>query len=711
MTYNLETAKSSSNKFYMMRIEGVRALSYDNCEMLGAYSGYEVLRCFVPTALPKSLKRYNSATSFDSFTRVYTKTFPINPSVPSDGADTYYFDDLTGELIFYSSNLGSLTCFEFNLFFTEDIYLRAKSDVTSGDEVFWSPRILGSPSFGYSQENIISGLLSISNSSVNLKNNDKYFNKFLSESFGYNNREVKIWECINSTENSEVAFTGTIKQVTLNDSECSFSFNDVLDRLDVEVYGENPSPLILRNLGYTVQDQKGEIPVTYLYCKISPYKLKRLNVGLQNTVEVLDPENMLEAKCVSYNASKTTSTNRTWHCLFGPDTVATKTFSVTSTSGVLFIGDVEYQIIDFTAPVGKSGVDFFAKGDTVQIGSYYCQIHEVGSSSIRIWPKNTLLTSGMTMTRLKVPAVIVSAGGLDYYCRAGRDFTCQIGSAGDLQIVFVNNFEATVGVATLDPDTMRVSFRCWYDDFNDIASEQLKRILGMANLPVASSFYPTTNGAENYDPEICLTIPEIGSQSWPDAKSLIQQVLTSSFMFLYFDRNGELRAKSFLQPIDQDIEDIVNESGFNPFEEINQENSNDYSVSFDFYDTYGGVRSENKAHPNVDDGIFINNRTVGYSVMNSTNKVFVHNNILSYRDSADLSFIYTLIQDLICTRKAKYSMKVHSVHFPMYLGDDVKLSRPIILGESSSALIRLISIAKRQNDADESYLDLKRIPI
>lgn len=734
MSFNDQIKKPASDKFYMVRIQGGKIFSNLNAThlastfdpVLGAY--YQVYEAYIQKHLTiKSFKCNVNRNNPDSdFTKVDSWTaIKVGGSAPY--YQTFSYDPETGYIKFATPLLSNTSqiqddetlILEYYLFFTSYVGRRAPMDMESGEEVYWAPRLPKDFSVGLNQSNSLNGQLSVSTSDISLKNEDLFFHDFFGVHDSFNNREFKVWRCIDDVSNKQFEFSGVIRGANLDDRSCSFDLKDILAVLDLTHYAGFTSYKYYSDMAdavdYLIRGDDQSRPVYRLLGKTGPYEVFYYNTQQALQVRLLDPSKMIPGTCVSYDpTTKTTSTNRKWSCGFGPSDANNKT--LTCTSALTRIIDTYHDSV-LQCSSNPEGV--LAVGDTFKLGTQYGIVIGTTSNSIYTWPENALFAAG-TITRVKCPAVVVvNSDGTKFYPKGIQDYTCAIGPKGDLQITFVNNFEAGYsGMGTLDPDTCEVYVRYWNDDYDSKSSSIVKSVLQDSGLTCADSFAPDQSPAWP-DPQLSFTIPFIGDGSFPTAAEVIEACLKSALAFIYLDNSGEFRYKSFLDGIQADSADIENQSGQDPDDGISQSNSSSFAVVFDLYDQYVGTRFDLTHAPqstswNAYFGSYsFSGPGAAQERLYNTNKMAVIETVIDPHNNQGLSSsdFFEKYNDLMTGRKAEYSLKVFSRHFRLYIGDDILVSRSKLIGGENESYMRVISQDKASNEMDLKLLDLKRFPL
>jgi hypothetical protein len=729
MSYSEKIKLAASDKFYMARIQGGKIFTDENCSFVNTFvhgiSGgtLHVFEGTIQRNLKVSSFYVNDNPNLPDavITQISTNSFP-NTNGVAPYYNTFYYDPETGYIKFAVFQVSTPSIqdnitliLEYFIFFTNFTGKRAPYDMASGAEVYWEPRLPKDIDLGFSQANNITGQLSISTSSIELKNQDLYLNDFFSTHDSFNNREVKVWRCIDGISHYQFEFSGVIKGAKINDQVASFDLTDIMSLLDKTFYGYDSNFKRYSDLHdgstYIIRADDQAKPIYRIFGKIGPYDVFYFNTSQDNQVRLLDVNKTLPAVCVNYNAaSKTTSTNRKWSVGFGPSVVALKSMTVTAVAN-LVLGTYSASQLTVTG----DAQEVFAVGDTFRLGGQYGVIVGVAGSVIEIWPYNASLATG-TIERIKVPAVVIEQNGDKYYPLSFRDYNVTIGAEGDIQLDFVNNFEANhSGFGTLDPDISNVYARMWNDEYDSKASSIVKAVLDEAGLVTSSSFIPNQSPPWS-DPNLAFSIPFPGESDFPTCREVVEKGLKSALSFIYFDSNGEVRYKSFLDGIQADPDDIENESGQDPNDVINQSNSSNFSVSFDLYDQFIGTYltlpnapQSSSFYENYADSYRISGVSARELRLYKTNLFYETDSVIDIHGQ-DIEDFLEEYNSLITGRRAVFSLTVFSRHFRLFIGDDMLVSRTKIAGGVNEGYMRVVAISKGYNESDLKLLDLKRFP-
>jgi hypothetical protein len=746
-----EIEVQNNEKFFMMRLAGAKLMNgivdgagYDS-DSKWLYSGTIQTNLYIDELIGGfSLTDYPTETSLN---RVFDPIV-VNVLDFSESLNDYYYNPESGEIQFYLDGALSSTFYailNYYLFFTNyrgryaDPYMSELSLVT-----YWEPRLSNDLKFDFSQQNIFNGILSVSSSSIDIKNQDKYMNDFFSPNDSFSNREVICWSCEGETSNPTLEFVGTIRGVSINNDSCSFQVEDILSTLD-NTYKDGLETYFSELAGYgtneiSVEDKNRVIPRMFGRC--GPYDIELFDTGqayaagANYKIPILNGNKMTKFCCVSYNnASKTTSTNRTWSLGFGAGNATGESFDCTLHTH-LVLSSFEASVLTLDVGVGRVVSEFFKVGDTFKNGSEYGFIYSVSATDIYVWPYNAAYSAANNVDRVKVPAVIIKDGDNTYYPKGTRDYVCFVAPDGDMCITFTNNFEANhSGMPTLDPDTFEVFGRMWNDDLTDLASDLLEFIISESGLTPSDDFIPAQNpstpdayvGRSYPDPMLSFTLPFAGDSELPTFREVIEKILKTTLGFIYFDNSGQVRFKSFLDSSYYDTDGVLtdsfidNQSGKDPrLTGLSIRNSSNFSVNYDLYDLFSGVNFSFNHQPQKLLGVagsfdyteqVFGTLEVSLNIVKDFYKTNRKYEVESLAD-VDALYFYNYIEkyvNLINGRRASFNMQALDAK-GVYIGDDLLVSRLKIVGSENESFMKIVSISKGVYTQALTLLDLKRFP-
>jgi hypothetical protein len=711
MSFFWDTPNTSTEKYFLCRVNGGKLLN-GLADLIDEEIQFFPARHFYTCTIQKGLVIDSFNVTYTNFgsndvTPVYDneETFTPDPMSVDTNLNKYFYDPSTGELRFYidsSLNDTNFAILEYLLFFTNHRGKYARSNPSgSGDVVYWEPRLSDDLSFDFSQSNNLQGILSISSSPISLKNQDGKMNQFFSVNDCFNNRDMKCWKVDNGV--TTVAFTGVIRGASVDDDSCNLTIADPLAKLSQNL-ADTVNLKYSDFVFYTIRSDDAEKRVPVVLGKISSFSLLTKVTGQALNIPWMNPEMMIECTCVSYLPVPATNTNRTWSVGLGPSSAATQNRDVTAvsnyTSGTFLA--TRFEVDPALGPINE----WLPAGTCIENNGIRGIVYASDATGCWVWPRNASYSAAFNIIRHKIISVVVQRGGTNFYPLAGRDWTAQIGLHGDIQIVFVNSFESTIALGSnFDPDSDRV-FACVMNDSIDTrASQIVKSLLADVGLSVSSSFMPDQTPVAWSDPDVAITLPFPGSSDYPTYREIIELILKSAMACIYFDTNGDLRYKSFLQAIQEDSDDTENQSDFDVTNQITQKNSKDFSVSFDLWDLYTGAVF-NFTHCRI------SNYGFEYAIAQhfyKTKNLYTVECILDPTRVSTGTYI-TEYSKLVVGRSASYSLTALSEHMGLWIGDDIQVKRKNLLGGSGQETLRVLGHKKTLTGHQINFTDLKKFP-
>ena len=298
MSYSTIKTNQTSQKFILVRIEPARFVNDD----LTLDSGTTYTMTF-PFTISKVVEQGAELTevssspstgeySFNSTTNVLTVN--LNNAVSNSNAVVIYY------YLFY-------TVEKFRV-----IGVNPENPTVNLKE--WEPKIISSPKIKQTIKNIINGQLSISSSVVQIINDNKDFNKYLTVNDSFYNKKIQVWHCLDSVLNIQKIFEGVINSISVTRTIVSLSVNDNLDALsrpasmgDTEIYYNDDD--------FTkVQPRSIGEPVRYYFGSVSRYDTIPESVTNLANAQKLDPEKMDNAVFTYWQLFKYMFSNQTFDC-------------------------------------------------------------------------------------------------------------------------------------------------------------------------------------------------------------------------------------------------------------------------------------------------------------------------------------------------------------------------------------------------------------
>ena len=258
MTFAAQIDRQASQRFVLARIRPARDIT---SSFAAAGGGVYTMTFAYPLY---DLKRNGTAL---------TPTTSNPPTVN----DTYYWDESTSTLKVKLASApaqpasigstGNLLIATYSLFFSSSdagvVAPETPTDTTTTKRL-WEPRIDQSPTFGGSFEDVLAGVLTIADSSITLRNDDKALRAYFSDDDSLFQRDIDIWLSVDGYENVKLVYHGRCRQATLaGNGPITIPFYDDLARLKRPAYmGDTSDESIFKNT-YTVPSRFYDRPIPY----------------------------------------------------------------------------------------------------------------------------------------------------------------------------------------------------------------------------------------------------------------------------------------------------------------------------------------------------------------------------------------------------------------------------------------------------------------
>ena len=380
-------------------------------------------------ASPGSYPPLPSAYSYNSSTKKLTVNSLIDPSVHT--VNYLYFSDGKNR-----------------------VAPKVPTDPNS-QPIEWEARLLNDISFSQSVDAINLGIVNITTDSISLENSDGALDYLFGRNYSIRNRPIEVFISCNGQ---------TIKLGESYGVELSKNFTAVT------VKTKDGAELL--NQQNTMGDMLQEYSVydgNFLYPNqdptkfgaIIPYLIGKNSGSTANLFgyiaarrAFIKKESMLEAVCFSYSSTIATNLNRTWGCHRSKnDERATIVVNVTNIPSIVFEMPTEEIAAGFSYGdiISSFNSSFFVNGVSGKFVDVGQLLGSTPSSPLDIYVGN-------------ISNVVVVDGDNEFTCLHGRDYQLSTNATSNgnyfTQIVFFDNFEATVGMTgPLDPSKHNVLYK------------------------------------------------------------------------------------------------------------------------------------------------------------------------------------------------------------------------------------------------------------
>lgn len=636
---------------------------------------------------------YSFTTDF-FLSAIEENSAPLGKVSGTPGTGEFSYDESSGTCVLNPNNTPSLTnpiVMFHHIFLTGEVYRTWYEDPENSATPLrdWQPLIKNSPNVGQSIENLLAGVLTITNSNIEVINNNYDMNKYLTADDSFYNKEVKIWLCLDSEANMQKIFEGRVGSLSLDRETVSFDVRDNLSLLDnPALMGDSVSEAYFRLDDYpSLYSASNGSPRFYIVGSCSRYQTLVESVSGLTTAQKLDIETLYVATNTVFDSNLSNTVNRSW--------------------GICRTSSEGFQDISFTAlSVDNSNPNFtkFAInladkekayiGDTyiiVQGPTFYTRVLYVDRSNGFVYCTSVGVTGTPTLQSNNCPSILIRHEDIVHYCMYGRDYTATVattsGGNKTLDITFSTSLEATMGWATpLDPSSDEVYFRVrpakiYHGDLLKKITESVGLIVNAASITAINAALPVYSA---------LSIPKFDEVDYDSSLFYVEHVLESVFGYIYLDNNFELVYELFTDPSSTETitdTDIAKGS---------------YSVRIDYQDIISQLIAYN---PHANSNEFV--AKTGTSLESKTAKC-LHGFSRSTRFQHCLEDITGRLSQILkyrSNRSAKYLMKTITKNLDSHLGEDFNLVKSGLLGVSSKQA-KIISINKGVNSSSLTLTDL-----
>lgn len=579
----------------------------------------------------------------------------------------------------------------------------------------WQPRLTSEPAVSSSFGNIINGVFSIADSSVQLSNADGEFESYFGENDSFYNKEVIVWLYLNGFDNGQKIFVGTISALSISSTNLTLSVVDQFLKLNKPAYAGTNRVNAVAPGGTYPDDEDRPVPLIVgksSWAKFIPFRENGATMG--------NAADGLRAVVKNYTPILSSSVNRSWRLaravgplktqVFGSITrVATDTtpavidihyFKFSSFSNVRVGDTLEWieSAVTYRGRITGVGTNAFTfSGNTYDVAVWGDSIHDgpptTGSTMV---PKKTLSVQVFDRGGIIFEKLYPTADQRGAYVLQGEDYTiseaAQSNGYSRIEITFLNNFEADYAIdgiagTLLDPAKYSVKFNL--ENSGEIShAAVIENLLTDAGMTCNAASFAAADIAlvEN----VCFSIPNIDEDAFSSYLKYIQDILSSTLGYIWINDDGEIEYNLLAAPI----------AGNEKNENLNYLDSViaqlEYQDIITSYTPSNPHRQIFLADPKTavpaDDARYL------HGIVND--KPFRH----VMEGTSNLRI--TEIVALQSKRSVRYSYETSTDDIDSVLGQDVTLITPRIFGGETSANVKIIGIEKSADSVIIQTTDL-----
>lgn len=555
----------------------------------------------------------------------------------------------------------------------------------------WEPRIKGSPSFNQNITNILNGIMSISSSSINIINNESYFEQYCTDNDSFYNKKIELWHVLDEITNIKKMFKGFITEISVNRTTANISFRDNLNRLNLPALMGDTVTYFTNDNFTNVQPLGVGRAIPYFFGRVSRHQLISETVTGLPGAQKLTHDEQYQAFCTNYTTDITTSNNREYHAgRVGSN--GTENFGFTPSN-------IDQTSANYTRIDGTSGeVAKIFIGDTFQMngsGIYPCRVLYVDRVSNYIYiGKDAGITNGDNVVNNDCPSVTVKRSGVIYYCIHGRDYTASLVTLASgnklVKIVFENNFESNVGMPTaLDPQSDEVRYKIKPKFSDQLHGTVLNEIVTKSGLTVNATSVTNANSALSVNANF--SIPFFDESDFSNYTRYIEELLQSTIGYIFLDNDLNVSYKVFQTPsgtTETSDTDIL---------------ENSFGFDFDYNDIVTQIICFNPHHNSEE---FVLKTSV---TKTSVKSKALHAVNIATRFRHVLEDYTTRSQDLINIRSERFALyryKTKQQNYITQIGDDFLLKKNGLPGNVTNRSVKIIGYNKQINETSITATDL-----
>jgi hypothetical protein len=470
-----------------------------------------------------------------------------NDSALSEGE--YSYSESTGLFTIYLSDaVANLTAviIYYYLFYTNGQNRQAHEDPENTATTLrnWEGRLIGYPEFETTQEDVIDNVLTIGNTSINLINNDNDFQNYLTDNDSFCFKQVRMWQCLNKIENIQKFYFGFVSTIKTSNT-VSISIDNAFSALTKQCFSNETSIKSVFNItDYpNVNPNFLDKPIYNILSLVS----KTIGNSLFNAYDInanslqliYSLEDGYQLVNIDYD-EKAVGNNLVW--------AACK--ASTSDSNLSEVAD---DVVDISS-AGRwfettvSDSNYYRPGDNITVngngGFYVIAIPSATKIIIADFGTSSPLADDDVIVRPVIPFVQINNPNDStnfYNLIYGEHYTITTDSNGVYNINLQSAaIESDFSFGGVWPEC-KIIYRCYNHD-SLTHGTVLKNIVEAVGLEVDSD---SVTAANLTNIKTNFSIPYFGETSFKKVNEVLQDLLTSTFGFLYLTNNFKIGYKLF----------------------------------------------------------------------------------------------------------------------------------------------------------------------
>lgn len=599
----------------------------------------------------------------------------------------------------------------FNLLFGSDKeVLGVDPEDSDSLPVRWEPRLLSVPEVGSFVDDILAGVLSYANSTVEISDPEGIFaQEYLTINDSFRSADCTIWAYVNETAIQKM-FTGEVSGIRIDMGRVSIMVSDKAIRLGTPAYmGDDEDEAIFLKSGFpNIYPQHEGFPNPFTTGRYSRSADKLIAIS-NNSIGAmqLDPAKSREAVLLNYSNQVATTTNRVWGLCRIPGSLRNNSF--TSLTTVLFDNESgflvhqtggDYQIGD-TFRWTQGGVTY--AGDvvinvpfTISSVNYNLFVYSaVRQNTPNIAADHGNMTTSSVSVATPSMALSLTFGPRSYEdtlrLRYGADYThtetTTAGGNNFVSITLKNNIEGNHFEDVDDPpsEISPENHQMYFRLSNNAPlkhGDLLKRICLASGMTVDSASFDQADA--DLDAETYFQIPTTLEQDYNTYLKYAEQVCKSTMGYLTADAAGRMVYRLIEPPTAGDS--------------IDENTSMLLSTDIDYNDIVTGLIAVNADLRSETESLLVDNRA---AYLHNLNNV-----IRFYHVLLDISARLPAILEILKKRKVTYGHAGSHLYLAKQIGDNISIEHPDVLGGSGNANTIITGIRKTMDGVKIESMDL-----
>lgn len=597
------------------------------------------------------------------------------------------------------SSTNVLTAYYY-LFYTGTIFRAIGEDPETPliDIRDWQPKIESYPNVLQSIDNVMHGVFTINDMSINIINTDREFQNYLTDEDSFYNKTLEMWLCIESVSNIQKIFSGVVTGLDIVQNIVTVTALDSFNKLkNKATMGDNSNEIYFSRDGFPniVDKDEGKF-CPFIVGNYSRYQtvLVRNGAVAQYLLQTAN-----EAVCLS-NDVPSGSVNRVWGCCRQKGNFKMQAWG-TPTAALNFSGNDWYIKFSSISNVEVGDVFHFNDGS-----DQYGIVTHVGPFTYLGNPYDVVILDtsaaySTSYTPISEPSFAVSVNNgttdLPYHLRLNRDFTVAVtatsGGNNFVTITFVNGFEGVFPFNPLDPNKYKVLYRT-SNDAGESHGQALKDICEKVKIDVNSASFTAADTA--FDTAVRYQIPNFDETDYDIYLKYVEDVLGATLGFLKINKDFEAEYNLLEAPTSTDVRD----------KSLTLQDATGVNVG------YADLVTQLIAYNPHNDSVQATTlRTPSPSETRENNKAkFLHSleNVERYRHPLEtITDRIDAHMALKSERFAKYRFGTATQDIDSEINNDVQFENDIILGTTKIKDLKILTIDKSPKQTLIEASDLK----